>query len=163
VRSNAEEVARSATTKMSEACHWAEWVAAWWGVIGVARGHAALELAAQHAGVRYQGGAELAKHCVVRGLFGAALHDLLAAESLLDRGFAGNQMAIRAAAARAARAGERAAHSAQQVFGGYGYMRDYRVERCLRDAKVAAVAAGLPGWTEVRSAAESDLLAEFVA
>jgi acyl-CoA dehydrogenase len=29
-----------------------------------------------------------------------------------------------------------------QVFGGYGYMRDYPVERLMRDAKVIAIYEG---------------------
>jgi alkylation response protein AidB-like acyl-CoA dehydrogenase len=40
------------------------------------------------------------------------------------------------------RAGERACWAAQQVLGGYGYMRDYPLEHRMRDAKVLAVLNG---------------------
>jgi isovaleryl-CoA dehydrogenase len=42
----------------------------------------------------------------------------------------------------AAEMGLRAASEAVQIFGGYGYMREYGVERMWRDAKVGAIVAG---------------------
>jgi alkylation response protein AidB-like acyl-CoA dehydrogenase len=38
--------------------------------------------------------------------------------------------------------GMRVASEAVQIFGGYGYMREYGVERMFRDAKVGAIVAG---------------------
>jgi len=42
----------------------------------------------------------------------------------------------------ATEAGMRAAAEAVQIFGGYGYMREYGVERLFRDAKVGSIVAG---------------------
>jgi len=36
----------------------------------------------------------------------------------------------------------RAAFRATQIFGGYGYMKDYKVERIYRDARVTTVYEG---------------------
>jgi len=42
----------------------------------------------------------------------------------------------------ATEAGMHAAAEAVQIFGGYGYMREYEVERMFRDAKVGSIVAG---------------------
>ena len=42
----------------------------------------------------------------------------------------------------ATEAGNRACHKAVQVFGGYGYIREYPVERHLRDIKVTTIYEG---------------------
>jgi alkylation response protein AidB-like acyl-CoA dehydrogenase len=42
----------------------------------------------------------------------------------------------------AAEAAYRACHKAVQIFGGYGYMREYPVERHLRDIKVTSIYEG---------------------
>src|SRR5699024_7638217 len=42
----------------------------------------------------------------------------------------------------ASEAAFRAAHQASQIHGGYGYMREYEIERLLRDAKVLEISEG---------------------
>ncbi|GBD25198.1 Acyl-CoA dehydrogenase [bacterium HR30] len=121
---------------------WRSLVAGWWAVIALARGRAALSEAVRYASVRYQGGALLIEHPLVQEMLGRAFEAVVAAEALLTRGFSGDASSLAAGTSLATQASERAAHTAQQVFGGYGYMRDYPVERCLRDVKMAAVAAG---------------------
>lgn len=136
---------RVAMVKVAEEAmrHCRSLIAGWWGIIALTRARAALVEAWKYASVRYQGGALLAQHRLVQEMLGRALDGVVAAETLLDRGFGGDRSSLAAGVRLAARESERAAHTAQQIFGGYGYMRDYPVERCLRDTKSAAVAAGL--------------------
>jgi alkylation response protein AidB-like acyl-CoA dehydrogenase len=42
----------------------------------------------------------------------------------------------------ASRMVQRAVHDALQVFGGYGYMKEYPIERYYRDARLLEIGAG---------------------
>ncbi len=140
--------------------HWRALLAAWWGVIALTRGQVALDEAKKYASTRYQGGAVLVEHALVQEMLARAQAGLMAAEVLLERGFSGDSTSLTMGARWAARAGEEAARMAQQIFGGYGYMRDYPVERCVRDAKTAAAAGGVlvryrPTTAEIAATPES--------
>ncbi|TFG57086.1 MAG: hypothetical protein E4H29_07030 [Deltaproteobacteria bacterium] len=68
----------------------------------------------------------------------------LAELGLLGRKDTGNPFTRDASVAKvfASEAGYRACHRAVQIFGGYGYMREYPVERHLRDIKVTSIYEG---------------------
>ena len=133
---------------------WAESVAGWWATIALSAARAALRYAADYARTRYQGGAVLARHALIQTMFGRGMEGLYAADTLLQRGFAGDRRTLRLGIRLAIRAAEQAAHTAQQVLGGYGYMRDYPVERWLRDVKMAAIASGASAITWAHAARE---------
>lgn len=120
---------------------WGQQLLLWRAAIGLANARAALEQARQYAQTRHQGGARLVEHRTVQSLFAEPLAELLAAEALWERALEERRF-VPWAAVLAGRAGEQACHAAQQVLGGYGYMRDYRVEHRLRDAKTLALRLG---------------------
>lgn len=93
----------------------------------------AFDTAMKYSLERYQGGKMICGHDVVGLLLFNMEMNLRASRSLAygpDAGFL--------SAAFAARAAENVCLDAVQVLGGYGYMRDYRVERLLRDVKAFA-------------------------
>jgi alkylation response protein AidB-like acyl-CoA dehydrogenase len=64
------------------------------------------------------------------------------AAALVDRGAAGTALESAMAKCFAADAAMRVATDAVQVFGGYGYTREYPVERFMRDAKITQIYEG---------------------
>lgn len=114
--------------------------------VGIARG--ALDLAEAHARAREQFGAPIASFQAVRLMLAQARTELDAARLLALRAAALKDAArpFGAAAAKAklyaSEAANRAVYVATQVFGGYGYIREYPVERYYRDARVTAIYEG---------------------
>jgi len=114
--------------------------------VGLARG--ALARATAYANEREQFGVRI-------GSFGAIGAALAQARTEID---AGHLLALRAAWLRdrglpfgreaaeaklyASEAANRATYAAVQVFGGYGFMRDYAVERYARDARATTIYEG---------------------
>ncbi|MFC1888191.1 acyl-CoA dehydrogenase family protein [Thermodesulfobacteriota bacterium] len=107
---------------------------------------AALRAARQYAAERYQGGKVIEKHDAVRLLYAkniAAVESataalVAAAEAFEDDGVDSWIRSIRAGAV-ASEASATAAVDAVQVLGGYGYMRDFGLEKRLRDAVALSV------------------------
>jgi isovaleryl-CoA dehydrogenase len=64
------------------------------------------------------------------------------AAALIDRGAAGTSMASSMAKCFASDTAMKVATDAVQVFGGYGYTREYPVERFMRDAKITQIYEG---------------------
>jgi len=64
------------------------------------------------------------------------------AARMVDHGQAGNTLEASMAKCVAADAAMRVTTDAVQVFGGYGYTRDYPVERFMRDAKIMQIYEG---------------------
>ena len=64
------------------------------------------------------------------------------AAALVDRGATGTALASSMAKCFAGDAAMRVTTDAVQVFGGYGYTRDYPVERFMRDAKITQIYEG---------------------
>jgi alkylation response protein AidB-like acyl-CoA dehydrogenase len=64
------------------------------------------------------------------------------AAALVDRGITGTAMESSMAKCFAADAAMKVATDAVQVFGGYGYTREYPVERFMRDAKITQIYEG---------------------
>lgn len=114
--------------------------------MGIARG--ALDLAEAHARAREQFGAPIASFQAVRLMLAQARTELEAARLLALRAAAlkdaGRPFGAAAAKAKlyASEAANRAVYVATQVFGGYGYIREYPVERYYRDARVTAIYEG---------------------
>jgi alkylation response protein AidB-like acyl-CoA dehydrogenase len=114
--------------------------------LGIARG--AMAEAWKYAAERYQGGTEIVNHPAMGGLLAEAEAGVMTGEGLLlaaDRGDTRERLQ-RAAAAKLAglEAAERAVTGCLQVFGGYGYMEDYGMEKRYRDVHTLRCAGGGP-------------------
>ncbi len=114
--------------------------------VGVAR--SSLAHAVRYAEERAQFGRSLSSFDAIRAKLANVAARTAAAEALVrdaaDGLGAGPESAARAAAAKvvATEVAMFAADEAVQVFGGYGYMRDYPVEKRMRDAKGLEVLGG---------------------
>jgi alkylation response protein AidB-like acyl-CoA dehydrogenase len=95
------------------------------------------EAAMNYAAKRYQGGKMICDHDAVRMIL-ADMEMLVHASRALTR----DGKAGLLASAFAAEAAEEVCLHAVQVLGGYGYMKDYRIERILRDAKTYRALVG---------------------
>ena len=114
--------------------------------VGIARG--ALALATAYATERRQFGAPIASFEAIRFALARVRTELDAARLLAlraawlkDRGAPHGREAAEAKL-YATEAANRAAHACLQVFGGYGYMRAYEVERYARDARATTLYEG---------------------
>ncbi|MFE5938113.1 acyl-CoA dehydrogenase family protein [Streptomyces sp. NPDC056470] len=116
------------------------------GCVGIAQ--AALDAAVRYAGEREQFGKPIASYQLVQELISDIAVDVDAARlltwrvaDLVDRGL---DFATAASQAKlfASEAAVRAANSALQVFGGYGYIDEYPVGKLLRDARVMTLYEG---------------------
>ena len=122
--------------------------------VGIAR--AALEHAVRYAGEREQFGHPIAEFGAIQEklatmacLVESAQAGVLEVANRFDAGDAGDApriLTLPAAAAAvkvvASEAAMRVTDEAVQVFGGYGYMRDYPVEKLMRDAKGTEIYEG---------------------
>jgi len=114
--------------------------------LGIGRG--ALALAAAYAKERRQFGAPIASFQSIRFSLSTVRTELDAARLLVlraawlkDRG-AGFTREAAQAKLYASEAANRAVSACLQVFGGYGYMRDYVIERYFRDARATTIYEG---------------------
>jgi acyl-CoA dehydrogenase len=114
--------------------------------VGIAR--AAFEHALEYAGQRTQFGKKLAEFEAIQFMLADMATDIEAARLLvhksawlLDQGQR-NTLVSSHAKRFAADMAMRVATDAVQVFGGYGYMKDYPVEKLMRDAKLIQVYEG---------------------
>ena len=114
--------------------------------VGIAR--AALEAATSYARERIQFGQPLAGFQAIQGMLADSATELDAAELLALRAAyrkeTGAPYTREASVAKvfASEAAYRACHRSVQIFGGYGYIREYPVERHLRDIKVTSIYEG---------------------
>ncbi len=114
--------------------------------IGIAR--AALDAGVAYARERMQFGRPISDFQAIRWMIADAATELDAAELLAFRAAAlkegGRPYTREASMAKvfATEAGNRACHKAVQIFGGYGYIREYPVERHLRDIRVSTIYEG---------------------
>ena len=114
--------------------------------IGIARG--ALALATAYATERRQFGAPIASFQAIRFSLSTVRTELEAARLLVlraawlkDRGATFTREAAQAKL-YASEAANRAASACLQIFGGYGYMREYGIERYFRDARATTIYEG---------------------
>ena len=121
---------------------------------GVAHAARAYGIAAAYAAARIQGGSPIAAHAGVRDMLSAMRETTLAARRLVQAALvaleAGDDPDLvdfltPVCKVMGTQAGIRAAGMAIQVLGGYGYLREYRVEQTWRDARVTAIYEGTNG------------------
>ena len=108
--------------------------------IGVGRG--ALRAATQYAQERQQFNRPIAQFQAIQWMLAETATELDAAQLLTWFAVANDEPAEDAVARAvlfALPAATRAGHRAVQIYGGNGYVREYPVERCLRDAKAIEV------------------------
>lgn len=118
------------------------------GAMGIGLGRAALEVAADYAASREQFGRPIVRHQAVAFKIAAAATELEAARLLVRKAATlrdqGRDYAEAAAMAKlkGSVAGVDACDAAIQILGGYGYIRDYEVERMWRDARLTRIGEG---------------------
>jgi alkylation response protein AidB-like acyl-CoA dehydrogenase len=127
---DAEEIIRTAI--------FLNWVGLSSIALGIAEG--AIQAAEKYAGERIQGGKTIEKHSAVKMLLADA-HARAEASSSLVYSFheigTGNLFLKKAAVTKylVMESCVAAVTNSMQVFGGYGYIQDYRIEKRLRDVK----------------------------
>jgi acyl-CoA dehydrogenase len=115
--------------------------------LGIARG--AFEDAAAYVNERRQGGRRIIENQGIQFMIADMATDLALAEAwlwhvggLVDRGAPDFAVEASMLKLRASDLAMRIATDAVQLFGGYGYCKDFRVERLFRDAKVTQIWEG---------------------
>ena len=114
--------------------------------VGIAR--AALEAATTFAKERVQFGKPIAEFQAIQWMLADMATEIDAARLLVWRAAAMKKAGVRYSKESAmcklfaAEAAERATNKAVQIHGGYGYVKDYPVERYFRDAKITAIYEG---------------------
>jgi len=118
------------------------------GAMGIGLGRAALEIAARYALERQQFGRPIARHQAVGFKLAEMATELeaarllvLKAATLRDAGL-DHTLAASMAKLKGSVAGVAACDAAIQILGGYGYVRDYQVERLWRDARLTRIGEG---------------------
>jgi alkylation response protein AidB-like acyl-CoA dehydrogenase len=118
------------------------------GAWSIGIGRAAFEAARRYAKERVQFGKPIAEFQAVQHMLADMATELDAARLLVWRAAwmqdQGRKTTAESSIAKyyAARATMRACNAAVQIHGGYGYTREFDVERYLRDAKLAEIGEG---------------------
>jgi hypothetical protein len=118
------------------------------GALAIGLGRACLEIATGYAKERTQFGKPIAEFEMIQWRLARARTELDAARLLVHRAasLADARLPFTDAASKAklyaSEAATRAADSSLQVLGGYGYLRDFPVERHLRDVRLMEIGEG---------------------
>ena len=118
------------------------------GALALGLGRAALETAVAYAKGRKQFGRPIAEFEMTQWKIARARTQLDAGRLLVHRAAAladcGKPFSVAASKAKlyATEAASRAANDCLQILGGYGYLRDYPVERIVRDARLMEIGEG---------------------
>ncbi len=118
------------------------------GALAIGLGRASLEVATGYAKERKQFGRPIAEFEMIQWRLAKARTELDAARLLVHRAAALADAGLRftdaASKAKlyASEAATRAADSSLQVLGGYGYLRDFPIERHLRDVRLMEIGEG---------------------
>ena len=118
------------------------------GALAIGLGRASVETATAYAKQRKQFGQPIAAFEMIQWKLASARTELDAARLLVHRAAVladrGRPFTVEASKAKlyASEAASRAANASLQVLGGYGYLRDYPVERHLRDARLMEIGEG---------------------
>lgn len=118
------------------------------GALAIGLGRAALETATAYAKERKQFGKALAEFQMIQWKLAQARTELDAGRLLIHRAAsladAGRPFTRAASMGKlyATEAASRAANASLQVLGGYGYLRDYPVERIVRDVRLMEIGEG---------------------
>ena len=125
-----------------------------YGRLGVAAqsvgvGQACLEEAIKYAQERKQFGRPIAKFQAIQFMIADMATELQAARELVYNGAVMKDLGDRQASMYcsmakyfASEAANRVAYKALQIFGGYGYIKDYRIERLYRDVRINTIFEG---------------------
>jgi alkylation response protein AidB-like acyl-CoA dehydrogenase len=115
--------------------------------LGIAQG--ALEFALQYSQEREQFGRKISQFHAIQMILGdigaqveAARHLVYKAASALDQKSRQAEMLAAMAKYFASNAAMKVARDALQIFGGYGLMKDYPVEKMMRNAQLTQIAQG---------------------
>jgi caffeyl-CoA reductase-Etf complex subunit CarC len=114
--------------------------------VGIAQG--CLDEAVKYAKERRQFGQPIAKFQTIRFMLADMATDVAAARELVYHAAVLKDANMEAASACsmakyfASEACNRVAYKALQIHGGYGYIKDYRVERMYRDARITTIYEG---------------------
>ena len=110
------------------------------GAIACGNAESAFRSALQYAGERYQGGDLIINHGIVKQMLGSMKAKTYASMTAVREATMSDNIADKMISrVLACIFGEEVCRDAVQVFGGYGYMRDYPVERKYRDARTLAL------------------------
>jgi len=118
------------------------------GAMALGLGQAALDEAETYAKQRVQFGQPIARFQAIQWMIADMATELEAARLMVYRAAARKDAGLRftkeAAMAKlyASEVAERAAYKALQIHGGYGYSREYPVERIYRDQRLCAIGEG---------------------
>ena len=118
------------------------------GAMGIGLGRAALEIAGRYALEREQFGRPIARHQAIAFKLAEMATELEAARLLVHKAAAlrdagrDHTLAASMAKLKGSVAGVAACDAAIQILGGYGYVRDYEVERLWRDARLTRIGEG---------------------
>jgi len=118
------------------------------GSMALGLGWGAYDAARRYARERRQFGKSLAEFQAIQNMLASSVTELEAARLLLRRAAwmcdQGMNISLVASMAKlyAAQAAMRACDRAVQILGGYGYTREYPVERAMRDAKLCEIGEG---------------------
>lgn len=118
------------------------------GAISVGLAQAALEEATRYAKERQTFGVPLAEHQAIQWMLADAATEIHAARWMVYQAAwlksQGRPFSTEASMAKlfASEMAERVCRNAIQVFGGYGYSREYPVERMYRDARLMTIGEG---------------------
>ncbi|MDP9245242.1 MAG: acyl-CoA dehydrogenase family protein [Chloroflexota bacterium] len=118
------------------------------GALAIGLGRAAVETATAYAKERTQFGKALAEFQMIRWKLAQASTELDAGRLLIHRAAsladAGRPFTRAASMGKlyATEAASRAANASLQVLGGYGYLRDYPIERIVRDVRLMEIGEG---------------------
>ena len=114
--------------------------------VGIAR--ACLDEAIEHAKIRKQFGKFISSFQAIQWMIADSATEIEAAKGLTlnaaDRKDQGFPFSREASMAKlfASEMGNRAAHRALQIFGGYGYIKEQKIERLYRDARINTIYMG---------------------
>jgi butyryl-CoA dehydrogenase len=122
----------------------------WLGLSSIALGitRASLDAAVKYANQRIQFGKPIAKFEAIQEMIANISNDMQSTSALLDRIFEmknqGKNVLVDCASAKliTTTAATKSAKLALKIHGGYGFIRDYSVERFVRDAKAIEILGG---------------------
>ncbi len=118
------------------------------GAMALGLGVGAMNAAMRYAKERKQFGKSLAEFQAIQNMIAQAVMELDASRLLLHRAAwmhdQGLRFGLQASMAKlyAAQAAMRACNTAVQIHGGYGYTREFPVEKAMRDAKLCEIGEG---------------------
>jgi len=121
------------------------------GALALGCTRAALREGDNYSRQRRQGGQIIAHHDAIKNLLVDIEIGLVAARALLEQsgGAADNMVISVLARILATETACQATTNAVQIFGGYGYTKDFVVEKLMRDSQQLALIGGSNGWLRV--------------